>query len=703
MLQFFDTLTDDSGNALLGATVTVTVFPGGAAANIYSTNGTASPIATSTVAADITGQVSFYAPDGAYILTYAYKGTPYKIRSPVQLADPMAFVSFTDTGAANAYALTDSRLPAQLYQGLKVEITAANSCTGASTFNLNGTGNVSLTQSGGSPLVSGNIVATGIYRLEYDGTKWQLISVLPVTQALVTQLVNFQTPAEIAGGVTPTQYQYPAYSAFRYMQPAWVADIQNGVGASSAFITQITAALQTLFTLTGSQGYIAYLQNGIYPINSALTYSSTLAHGGIVLQTRGYGGGTSTDSQILITGSGYTALTVTGLVNQFILAMGGTGNACNGLRLGVTATGSQIVQLSALQDIRIYNLTGFGVQINDMFDCWFGTVSVQLCGSVAATLPAFAMLPAAAQCNMTVIDRLQVEQAAYQAVNIDSSCLSCTIVEMHSERAVNSGSVPTHILGGDSCSFITMYLTSTTNALVSLAGSNSYYGRLRVSGGNVQLNSAVNVTYQGNRIDNLICTNLTALGANVTPYDIYSASIGGQLTTNGQTAGVVRVSFSTIAGVTQSSGGSIELIDCQINSLPTAALVLLTNCAVANAATLGTNQVIKAWQTTFNGALTTTVNNGSVLFGYGCTFNGNLVGSAGGNAGVLDMGCNAAFGVTVGTDWFGAPNTLPAALAGWAQGTVRKNLTAGATTYAFSICTTGSNSGAGTWTNSVLP
>src|SRR5580658_3487814 len=121
MLQFFDTLTDDSGNALLGATVAVTAFPGGGAATIYSTNGTTAPIATSTVVADITGQVSFYAPDGAYILTYSYKGTIYKTCSPVQLIDPMGFVAATDTGsAANVYAVSGSQYPAQLYVGMKL-------------------------------------------------------------------------------------------------------------------------------------------------------------------------------------------------------------------------------------------------------------------------------------------------------------------------------------------------------------------------------------------------------------------------------------------------------------------------------------------------------------------------------------------------------------------------------------------------------
>lgn len=184
MLQYFDTLTDDSGNALFGATVQVLNWPALTNASIFATNGTSSPIANNTVAADITGQVSFFIPDGAYQLVYSYKGTQYKTRAPVQVTDPLSFVKFTDQGAANAYVITDQRLPAQLYVGLKLELVVGNSNTGASTLNMNATGAIPIVQSGGTALSTGNLVATGIYRFEYDGTNWQLVSMQPVTTAL---------------------------------------------------------------------------------------------------------------------------------------------------------------------------------------------------------------------------------------------------------------------------------------------------------------------------------------------------------------------------------------------------------------------------------------------------------------------------------------------------------------------------------------
>lgn len=94
MLQYFDTLQDTAGNALVGATMQVLLFPSLAPAPIYSTNGTGSPITNSTVVADITGQVSFYVPDGYYQLNYSYQNTIYKQRAPVSMHDGLANLNF---------------------------------------------------------------------------------------------------------------------------------------------------------------------------------------------------------------------------------------------------------------------------------------------------------------------------------------------------------------------------------------------------------------------------------------------------------------------------------------------------------------------------------------------------------------------------------------------------------------------------------
>jgi hypothetical protein len=231
MYQFFDTLTDDSGNALLGATVAVTNYPSGATASIYATNGTTQPIANATVAADITGQVSFFAPDGAYTLTYAYKGTTYKTRAPVQMADPMGFVAATDSGSANAYVVTSNAYPAQLYTGLKLEFKAANSNTGASTLVLNGSAAIAINQPGGLGIIAGMIQANGLVRVEYDGTQWQIVG-------SQSQPFYGLSLAEGTAGVTPANYAYPIGTSLR-MAP------------DTSGNTDCTAQIQALLNVAG--------------------------------------------------------------------------------------------------------------------------------------------------------------------------------------------------------------------------------------------------------------------------------------------------------------------------------------------------------------------------------------------------------------------------------------------------------------------
>lgn len=215
MLQYFETLQDESGNALSldgTATVIVTNYPSGSLASIYSSNGTASPIAGSTVTADVTGQVSFFVPDGAYTLTYKLNAATYKTKSPVQMLDPMGLAVITDTGAANAYVVTSSAYPASLYAGLKIQVKigAGNTNTLTTvTLNLNSTGNQPVLQPGGGSMAAGAMAAGGIYNLEWDGTEWQLLS-STLSSSSIGGLLYPVTAAETAAGVVPVNLTYPS-------------------------------------------------------------------------------------------------------------------------------------------------------------------------------------------------------------------------------------------------------------------------------------------------------------------------------------------------------------------------------------------------------------------------------------------------------------------------------------------------------------
>lgn len=247
MLQYFETLTDDSGNSLLGATVTVANYPSGTPAAIYNTNGTASPIGTSTVASDITGQVSFYVPDGAYTLTYSYKSTLYKTKSPVQMIDPMGFAVATDTGMANAYVVTSSAYPASLYIGLKFEFKAANSNTAGATLNLNGSGPQPINQPGGSALSPSMILATGIYRVEWDGTQWQLLG---------SQSPPFYPAIAAEAGITIVNFFYPPGNILRY-------------GAIGDGATNNYTAINNAVKVANVSGLVVVVPAGNFEINTA--------------------------------------------------------------------------------------------------------------------------------------------------------------------------------------------------------------------------------------------------------------------------------------------------------------------------------------------------------------------------------------------------------------------------------------------------
>ncbi len=82
-----------------------------------------------------------------------------------------------DTGSTNAYVLTLPGLSAY-YTGMMVWFKPVNGNTGACTINVNALGAKSLVRPGGVVLTSGDITAGALICAVYDGTNFQLISLL---------------------------------------------------------------------------------------------------------------------------------------------------------------------------------------------------------------------------------------------------------------------------------------------------------------------------------------------------------------------------------------------------------------------------------------------------------------------------------------------------------------------------------------------
>jgi hypothetical protein len=211
MRQYIDTLQDVQGNALVGATVLVQNYIGGANASIFSDNGL-TPILTSTLTTGADGQFSFFAADGDYTLVMSKNATVFKTQSPVSIFDGTPQLTYADSGTTNAYAVTNSALEKALRAGLRISINASNTNTGASTFAYNGLAAKPLVNPPAVALSAGAVAVGGIYGLEYDGSNWQIKNVT-LSAAVIGQLFYPQTAAEIAAAVVPVNYNIQSHLA----------------------------------------------------------------------------------------------------------------------------------------------------------------------------------------------------------------------------------------------------------------------------------------------------------------------------------------------------------------------------------------------------------------------------------------------------------------------------------------------------------
>lgn len=98
-----------------------------------------------------------------------------KLPTEAALKNGVVNFQMTDTGAADAYVITATYITA-LTAGQTVLFKAANANTGASTLNVSGLGVKAIKNLSGSALVSGDIVAGGLYLCGYDGTNWVLLN-----------------------------------------------------------------------------------------------------------------------------------------------------------------------------------------------------------------------------------------------------------------------------------------------------------------------------------------------------------------------------------------------------------------------------------------------------------------------------------------------------------------------------------------------
>ena len=251
-------------------------------------------------------------------------------------------------------------------------------------------------------------------------------------------------------------------SVFNYMTAAEQEDVRAGTA-----LVDVTAAIQAVLTYAGANGLIVK-GSGTALITGALTYAPTNG-GGIDWDSTSSGG-----AGLKVSGTGYTALTVSaGTFSVFNLSVFGTGNTANGILFSNP-------QLSTIQNAVAYGLDGFGIKIDQAYDCLFGVVSSNLCGN--ATNYAVSVNDGSDTTNHSNFLRIQSEQANKRAVYISPNTVSCVFSAIHSERLTPDAAHTAWLLGGVDSTYNTIRLNSSgtsANAKCLLEGTYTSFSGFR--------------------------------------------------------------------------------------------------------------------------------------------------------------------------------------------------------------------------------
>lgn len=177
---------DASGNPLAGGKL-YTYKAGTSTPKATYTDSTLTTPHTNPVILDAEGSAVIWL-DGSYKLDL-YSSTDVQ-QNDYPIDNVSSFIQdfnlYTTTGTANSYSVTTNNPLTSYQSGFVVDVKFNIANTGASSINVDGLGIKSITKSGNVSLVSGDIDTTKIYRLQYDGTRFQITTSLNLTQEYLT-------------------------------------------------------------------------------------------------------------------------------------------------------------------------------------------------------------------------------------------------------------------------------------------------------------------------------------------------------------------------------------------------------------------------------------------------------------------------------------------------------------------------------------
>lgn len=134
------------------------------------------------------------------------------IESGVELAVNNTIAYALTTGTTNSYAVTLTPAPGSLTDGLALAIKVHIDNTGASTLNINGLGAKPIKKGNSSDVSAGNLKASSIYTLRYNGTNFCLQGEGGSGTALPGDVITGKTFTNDIGDQTGTLTDRAAYT-----------------------------------------------------------------------------------------------------------------------------------------------------------------------------------------------------------------------------------------------------------------------------------------------------------------------------------------------------------------------------------------------------------------------------------------------------------------------------------------------------------
>jgi hypothetical protein len=256
------------------------------------------------------------------------------------LNNPNNFANYlVDSGAANAYvvAFAAGDAPTSYIAGLTLVIKITNANSSASTLNVNSLGVKNITKNGATALAGGELQASSVVVLVYDGTQFQLITSVASPGGSNTQ-VQFNNSGAF-GGSSSLTWNGTTLSANALSLTTALPIASGGTNAttSGAALTSLGAspvAGSTSLTTLGTVGtgtWNASLIGGTYGgtgVNNGsntITVAGNVSHAGAFTQTFTAGANTS----LSLPASGTLISTVTNMAANPVT---GTPSGSNFLR-----------------------------------------------------------------------------------------------------------------------------------------------------------------------------------------------------------------------------------------------------------------------------------------------------------------------------------------------------------------------------------